>query len=166
MRIEIVKGVDADRVRVVRDDGTRAETRFPKKGPVPHDGVHVIVEHGFGLGNAFWGLVAAGRHPEEIAKLAAEAGHPSAKRADVPDASIIELVQAERLVECFEAEIWGGPSDLAVLQSVADAAMAQSKAPPVPLDEARVRRVREDLAAFSAEWRALSHGEALSFDWP
>ena len=166
MRIDIAKGTADDAIAITRADGSRAETRFPKKGPIPHDGVHVIVERALGFRRAFWGHVAGGRHPEEIAKLASEAGHPSAKRAREPDAAIVEMIQAERLVECFGAEVWGGPSALDVLQSVADAAMGQSKAPPVELTPAAVARIREDLGAFSTAWRALKVGESFSFDWP
>lgn len=166
MRITISKGGNDDRIAVMRDDGSRAETRFPKKGPIPHDGVHVIVERALGLDRAFWGHVAKGRHPEEIAALAAEAGHPSAKRARDPDPSIIEMIQAERLVECFEAEVWGGPGQLCVLQSVADAAMAQSRVPPLVLTASAVAAIRTDLAAFSSAWRAMAIGGTMSFDWP
>lgn len=166
MRIEIVKGTGDDAIHVTRADGTRAATRFPKKGPVPHDGVHVIIERALGMRRAFWGHVAGGRHPEEIAALAAAAGHPSAKRAKAPDASIVEMIQAERLVECFEAEIWSGPGELSVLQSVADAAMAQSLVPSVALSEAAVARIRADLAEFTSTWRATKTGETMGFDWP
>ncbi|OFW98515.1 MAG: hypothetical protein A3E78_10235 [Alphaproteobacteria bacterium RIFCSPHIGHO2_12_FULL_63_12] len=165
MRIDITKGTSDDAIAIERADGTRALTRFPKKGPLPHDGVHAIVERALGFRRAFWGHVAGGRHPEDIARLAAEAGHPSAKRAGDPDASIVEMIQAERLVECFEAEIWGGPAALDVLQSVADAAMGQSRVPCVPLSPAAVARIRSDLAAFAAAWRALRVGEIYSFDW-
>jgi hypothetical protein len=76
MWIEIVKGTDDDAVHVTRADGSRASTRFPKKGPVPHDGVHAIVERALGMRRAFWGHVANGKHPEDIAALAAAAGPP------------------------------------------------------------------------------------------
>ncbi|MEJ2410561.1 MAG: hypothetical protein P8Y48_14945 [Novosphingobium sp.] len=35
-------------------------------------------------------------------------GHASASRAQVPDPAIVELPQAERPVECFEADFWAG----------------------------------------------------------
>lgn len=166
MRIEIAKGLTDDMITVFRADRSRAETRFPKKGPIPHDGVHVIVERALDFKSAFWGHVARGRHPEEIQKIAAEAGHPSAKRAAAPDPSIIELIQAERLVECFEAEVWGGPSQLEVLQSVADAAMAQSLVPSVALSKEAVDEIRANLADFSARWKTLKTVESFTFDWP
>ena len=37
MRVTIVKGSVDDRVEIRRADGSAAETRFPKKGPVPHE---------------------------------------------------------------------------------------------------------------------------------
>lgn len=166
MRIDICKGLKDDTLTITRSNGSKAVTRFPKKGPIPHDGVHLIVERALSMRRAFWGYIAQGRHPEDIAKLAADAGHPSAKRASAPDVAIIELVQAERLVECFEAEVWGGAGDIAVLKSVADAAMFQSMVPSVPLPLDAVARIREELAAFSADWRALAVGESLSLDWP
>jgi class 3 adenylate cyclase len=76
------------------------------------------------------------------------------------------MIQAERLVECFEAEIWGGPGDLTVLRSVADAAMTQSCVPAVALAADAVARIRADLAAFTSTWRAMNPGETMRFDWP
>ena len=86
MRIIITKGERDDRIEVLRADGSGASTRFPRKGPVPHDATHYVVESGLGITKGFWGLVAAGRHPEEIAEIAKAAGHASAKRASRPGA--------------------------------------------------------------------------------
>jgi hypothetical protein len=56
---------------------------------VPHDAVHVIVERELGLVGGFWGMVAGGRHPEEIQALAeGRRACRSASRAAVPDAGI------------------------------------------------------------------------------
>ncbi|MCW1402199.1 hypothetical protein OKA06_07605 [Novosphingobium sp. MW5] len=93
MRIEITKGEKDDAIAVTRDDGSTAFTGFPKKGPVPHDGVHFFVEQELGLARGFWGMVSAGHHPEELAELAKAAGHASAKRFGDPDPAIIELLQ-------------------------------------------------------------------------
>ncbi|MCG8591546.1 MAG: hypothetical protein MJE66_19800 [Proteobacteria bacterium] len=67
MRVDFTKGRDSDAVSIERADGTVAATRFPKKGPVPHDAIHLLVEEELGLSRAFWGRVAAGAHPEDIA---------------------------------------------------------------------------------------------------
>jgi hypothetical protein len=165
MRIEVTKDKTDDAIRITRADGSAANTRFPKKGPFPHDLVHVAVEETLGLRHAFWGMIASGRHPEEIGALASSLGHSSAAKAHVPDPSIIELIQAERLVECFEAEIWGGPTELEVLQSVADAAFSASLVPRIELSPEAVSAVRARLTALRADWDALPHGGTLSCDW-
>ena len=170
LRIEITRDRTDDRIHIRRDDGSVAETRFPKKGPFPHDLVHVVVEDALGLRGAFWGLVDGGRHPEDIQALADSLGHASAAKAHAPDPAIVELIQAERLVECFEAEIWaeiwGGPADLASLRSVADAAFAQSQVPRLRLSDAAVADIRARLAAFRAEWAALPLQGTLACTWP
>ncbi|MDP3458249.1 MAG: hypothetical protein Q8S09_03145 [Hyphomonas sp.] len=165
MRIEITKGKAEDFIRVTREDGTIAETRFPKKGPFPHDLVHAVVEDELGFRSAFWGMIAGGRHPEEIGALAASLGHASAAKAHDPDPSIIELIQAERLVECFEAEIWGGPAALEDLQAVADAAFSASRVPRVVLAPEKVTAIRERLAAFGRDWNGLPISGTLRCDW-
>lgn len=165
MRIEITKGKTEDFIRITRANGAVAETRFPKKGPFPHDLVHVVVEDALELKQGFWGTIAGGRHPEDIQALAAALGHASASKAEVPDPSIIELIQAERLVECFEAEIWGGPAALEDLQSVADAAFSQSRVPRIVLTEAGVAAIRDRLARLSAEWTALPVGGKIACAW-
>jgi hypothetical protein len=165
MRIEITKGKSEDFIRIARCNGETADTRFPKKGPFPHDLVHVVVEETLGLKHAFWGMIASGRHPEEIAALASSLGHSSAAKAHVPAPSIVELIQAERLVECFEAEIWGGPAALDDLQSVADAAFSASRVPRIALTEAAVSDIRAGLARLGAEWNALPSGGTLACDW-
>lgn len=165
MRIDVTKGLKDDGIRITRADGSAASTHFPKKGPFPHDLVHIVVEETLGLRNAFWGMIAAGRHPEEIGALASSLGHASAAKAHVPDPSIIELIQAERLVECFEAEIWGGPAALEDLQSVADAAFSASLVPRVVLSPDDVAAIRNRLTALQAQWNSLPPGGTLGCDW-
>ncbi len=165
MLIEITKGKTEDYIRITRANGDTAETRFPKKGPFPHDLVHAVVEETLGLKHAFWGMIAAGHHPEALAALASSMGHSSAAKAHLPDPSIVELIQAERLVECFEAEIWGGPAALDDLQSVADAAFSASLVARIVLTESGVARIRARLASLSADWNALPVGGKISCDW-
>lgn len=165
MKIEIVKGLRDDTLTATRDDGSVARCTFPKKGPIPHDAVHFFVERAFGFRRGFWGMVAGGVSPDDVGAIASAAGHASASKAHVPGEEIVELLQAERLVECFEAEIWGGPAELGTLQSVADAGFAQSFVASVPLDQARVETVRSGLSGFSAAWMTLKTGQSLMLDW-
>lgn len=165
MLIEITKGQRDDAIRIVRADGTTAATRFPKKGPVPHDAVHWFVERGLGVNDAFWGKIAAGAHPEELAALAKAAGHASASRAGEPDAGIVELLQAERLVECFEAELWSMASDDAGLIALAETACAASRVPVPALTPATIAAIRGPLGAFATDWSAAPQGHTVVLDW-
>jgi hypothetical protein len=165
MRIEITKRQSHDRIRVTRSDGSVAETTFPKKGPVPHDAVHWFVERELGLTHGFWGMVAAGRHPEEIGAIAKAAGHASASRAEVPDAAIVELLQAERLVECFEADLWGGGSNAADFLALAETACETSHVPLPQFKCQNIESVRDALGQFARTWIAAPDGHQVSLDW-
>lgn len=167
MRITFTKGQREDWITIVRDDGSRAETRFPHKGPVPHDAVHLFVEAGLGLDHAFWGLIAGGRHPEELSELAKAAGHASAKRAGVPDASIVELLQAERLVEVFEADLWSGShGDEGALLDLGQTACSYSHVPMPNVPDAGVTTIQMAIADFAQRWAAVPIGQVAQFSWP
>lgn len=165
MRIVLTKGVREDHVAITRADGSQAAFDFPKKGPVPHVAFHYFVESGLGLGQGFWGLVAGGMDPEAVGAMAAAAGHASAKRARVPDASIVELLQAERLVECFEAESWSGANDNDGIRAMARAGWEASHVAPLELAGEVLDAIRQALSAFSERWRALATGASLQLDW-
>ena len=166
MRITIIKGEREDRIEAVRADGSRALTSFPHKGPVPHDAVHFYVESALGIPDAFWGRVAAGNHPEEIQDIAKAAGHASASRGTVPDSSIVRLVQAERAVECFEADLWGGGSgDPETLRAMVCAGCEQSLVPPIHVSDEAIDNIRSNLGGLVARWDAAERGEELILEW-
>ena len=166
MRITITKSERADSIEAVRGDGSHVRTSFPHKGPLPHDLVHFVVESKLGIERGFWGMVAGGRHPEEIAGLAKAAGHASAKRAGVPDASIVPLVQAERAVECFEADLWGGSDgDPDNLRAMIAAGCEQSLVPGIALSGAVTGRIRASLRELLDDWSALPRDQAITLEW-
>lgn len=165
MRIEITKRARDDEIVVTRSDGSSVRTTFPKKGPVPHDAVHLFVEEELQLERGFWGMVASGHDPEEIQEIARAGGHASAKRMGAPDAAIVELLQAERIVECFEADLWGGCGAAADLIAVAATACEASLVPLPEIDEAAVDRIRARLGAFAREWIAAPQGYCAALVW-
>ncbi|MFL6722503.1 MAG: hypothetical protein ACJ8FT_11995 [Sphingomonas sp.] len=166
MRITITKGDRGDSIEAIRADGSRVSTLFPHKGPVPHDAVHFFVESELGIASGFWGQVASGRHPEEVQEIAKAGGHASAKRASVPDAAIVPMLQAERAVECFEADLWsGGEGDPDSLRSVIGAGCAHSLVPPVEVSDRAIERIRSGLADLRSRWSSLPKGDSLSFEW-
>jgi hypothetical protein len=167
VRITITKGQSEDRLDIDRDDGSRVSTIFPHKGPIPHDFVHLAVESELGFDRGFWGMVAAGHHPEAIQEMAKAAGHASAKRAEVPAEDFVEAIQAERIVEAFEADHWsGGAGDPTSVSYMAEAGCAQSLVAAPPLDDATVARVRARIAAFAEDWAQLATGQSMTVEWP
>ncbi|WP_288804441.1 hypothetical protein [uncultured Novosphingobium sp.] len=171
MEIVITKGLASDHIAIRRASGEAIETTFPKKGPVPHDAVHFFVEQGLGFARGFWGLVAEGRHPEELAELAKVGGHASAARAREPDAQIVQLLQAERLVECFEADLWSGGCDDEALWAMARTACESSFVPLPPSLQTMAQRdalgrVRDAIAAFACDWFDGGEGFVARLDWP
>ena len=165
MRITITKGRQDDRIEIRRDDGSEAVTHFPKKGPIPHDYVHYAVEQGFGLNDGFLGKVAAGHHPEVIVEMAKRGGHASASRAREPDPDIVEMIQAERLVECFEADMWSGGADNDSLREMAAGGWSQSFVPALTLDDTVIDSVRQNIRDFSQQWSNLPAGERIELKW-
>jgi hypothetical protein len=166
MRITITKGERSDRIDALRANGGKVSTTFPHKGPIPHDAVHFFVESGLGISDGFWGMVAEGHHPEEIAGIAKEAGHASAKRACVPDPAIIPIIQAERTVECFEADLWsGGDSHPDMIRATIAAGCAQSLVPIVEITDEAIDSIRSELTEFLRRWTAGEPGERLVLDW-
>lgn len=132
---------------------------------MPHDAVHYFVEDGLGFTRGFWGIVAAGQHPEQVSELAKAAGHASSKRAQIPNASIIELLQAERLVECFEASLWDGGCAPDQFREIAGAACAASHVPLPELTDAVINDVALKVASLSQEWEAAPNGHVWQFAW-
>ena len=165
MEIRITKGTACDRIEVRRSDGSVVGTDFPKKGPVPHDVVHFFVESELGVVEGFWGMVASGRHPEEIQDIAKVAGHPSASRPSAPDPAIVPIVQAERIVECFEADLWSGGGDSQTFRDVVQAGCEQSLVSVLPISDGAIDRIRGQLTDFRARWSTLAVGDSCQFEW-
>lgn len=167
MRITITKGEKEDHLDMERSDGSRASTLFPHKGPIPHDFVHYAVESELGFDRGFWGLIASGHDPEEVQELAKTAGHASARRAQVPAEDFVPAIQAERIVEAFEADHWsGGAGDPAGVIYMVEAGCEQSLVAAPPMDDSAVARIRSRLADFAGKWAALKPGEAIVLEWP
>lgn len=165
MDVEITKGQDQDFIEVRRHDGSTAKTTFPKRGLFPHDAVHLVVESELQMETGFWGRVAAGSTPEDVGAVAIAGGHRSSSRALTPREDLVELVQAERLVECFEAELWSEPSSLDTFIGVLDAACCQSKVQSPKLSRQNIRNIRKELNALYNRWRRLRIGDTLALFW-
>jgi hypothetical protein len=166
LEVTITKGMAQDSIVVRRGSEEAASFAFPKKGPIPHDYVHLVVEGAFGLRDGFWGMVSRGIPPQDIQEIAKAGGHASASRAVAPAPEIVELIQAERLVECFEADLWSGGADHETFRSIAAAACTQSFVPCPALADDTLDSVRANIAAFARACIAAPTGAHFSFNWP
>ncbi len=166
MQILVTKGQRADRIEAKRGDGSIAREEVPHKGPVAHDLVHFAVETELGFDNGFWGMVAAGHEPQDIVEIAKAAGHASAKRADVPAPHFVQAIQVERIVECFEAELWSAGTDNESLRAMARSGCDQSRVDCPQLGDEAIDRVRCRLRTLAGQWAELTIGETLALDWP
>lgn len=165
MEVTITKGLDDDHISVRRADGSAADSRFPKKGPVPHDAIHYIVEQALGLARGFWGTIAEGLHPDEVQDRAKAGGHASAKRATPPDGAIIQLLQAERIVEAVEAALWSRSNDLDGIRDMAFVGCDASHLPCPELPDAALARIMADVGALFEDWVPAPIGHRFQFGW-
>ncbi len=165
MKIVVTKDSDGYELLALRADQAEESSTFPNKGWFPHDLVHFVVEQEFGFRSAFWGRVGAGTTILDVASLAKAGGHASAVRADEPDDDIVELVQAERIVECFEAELWADSADNEAFRAILDAACRQSKVATPDLGDESIDVVRRRLYELGDVWRELNVGESLTLVW-
>lgn len=132
---------------VIERAGAPAETiRCPKQGIIPHDMVHYAVESTLAHGG-FLGMVAEG----EAAGFATQGGDSEES--------------VERLVECFQAEMWGGrvPAD-ELLETYKIACQARGHA-AMPVSGEGVERVRASLAKLSERWAAVRINGSLVLEF-
>lgn len=137
-----------------RDHGSSTQWPMPKQGILPHDFVHYIVEDTLNLKQGFYGIIAnavvipKSSPPWDVAEFMIE--------------DSIEPLQAESLVECFQAELWNNnqPSEnfLEILQ-----VSCEKREIPMPqnITEADLQKVRLRLQDFRHQWETLGIGESI-----
>lgn len=103
--------------------------------------------------------------PVEVAARAKRGGHASATRAQTPSPEVVELIQAERLVECFEAELWGTVGDMQTLLETAKAGFAQSRVPVLQINIDEIDAIRSELVNLGRTWRGMQPGDSIDLLW-
>ena len=142
MRLTFSKGAGKyDALPVERDGHAPERIDCPKQGIIPHDMVHYAVEAE--LGGGFLGLVADGA--------------PAAFTTAGGDSE--EAI--ERLVECFQAEMWGGRVPAGELLAAYVHACEARGHLSVPVPTEAVVRIRDRLDALSGQWAAVPVGGDL-----
>jgi hypothetical protein len=142
-----------DRLTCVRDDGTSTSGDMPRQGILPHDAFHFVVEHTLGWREAFFGQVAHGVSLDHITSKLHGIKVDWSKNA--------QALQAESLVECLQAEQWGGAADPETFRETLAVSCKRRHVPAPVLSAEDLVKVKAALRAFGAEWRALNPGQAL-----
>ena len=152
------RGRGHDQIAVVRSDATQLSWRFPTYGgTVPHDLIHLVVEAGFGLREAFWGLVDAGADPAHINAAAARlerdrfSGFGENRR---------ELLMAEGLaaVHWFDTAI----EDADLCDVIAERCASFEVEAPTTTNPERVAAVRAAITVVRARWRRCAPNGQLA----
>jgi len=146
MRLIFTKlGGKHDELRIERGGQAPQTLACPKQGIIPHDMVHYAVETSLSH-RGFLGLVADG----QAATYATAGG--------VSEESI------ERLVEVFQAEMWGGRvATEAFLVTYEEACGARGHA-AVPVSAGEVEAIRARLDQLTADWSAVPTNGSLTLN--
>lgn len=143
----------ADALACVQTDGSVTAGEMPRQGILPHLAFHFVVETTLGWRDAFFGQVALGAALDHVARrLHGEKGEWSKNT---------QALQSESLVECLQAEQWGGAADPATFAETLVAACRRRGVPPPDITNEKLVAVRTALREFGAAWRPLGPGASL-----
>ena len=143
----------ADMLTCIRTDGSSTWHEMPRQGILPHDAFHFVVESTLGWHDAFFGQVAAGRSLTDVMKKLHGGSATWTKNT--------QALQSESVIECLEAEQWGGPSDPAEFAQRIVRTSRRHGVPPPDITAEEVERIRIALREFGAVWRPLPPGGSV-----
>jgi hypothetical protein len=156
MLVRFTKGPAAsqsDLLTCIRPDGSKTTREMPRQGILPHEAVHFVVESVLAWHDALFGMLARGGSLDAVTV--------KHRGRELEWQKATQARQAESLVECLEAEQWGGPNDPATFaEKLVLACRRRGVAPPDVTPE-EVEQVRGKLRAFGAAWRPIAPGESL-----
>ena len=134
-----------DDLLIERADRSSETVRCPKQGIIPHDMVHYAVESILAH-RGFLSLVSDGQ-PAGFATTGADSEEA-----------------IERLVETFQAELWGGRVPAEELLATYEHACAARGHSPVPIAAGEVDGIRDRLDALTAQWAAVPVNGSLTVE--
>lgn len=144
MRLSFTKQAGKhDSLLIEREGGPPLRLTAPKQGIIPHEMVHYAVESVL-VGRGFLNIIADGAEPTFAT------GGGAAEEA------------AERLVEVFQAELWGGAVPVEELLATYHHACAARGHAAVPVSADDIAAIRARLAELGTAWAATAVGETLT----
>lgn len=148
MRLIFTKGGGKhDDLRIERDEAPPETVACPKQGIIPHEMIHFAVESTLARGG-FLALVAQGR----------DAGFATLGGA--------QEEAVERLVECFQAEMWGGRVPAADLIAAYEHACGARGHPAAPVSQPEIEAIRALVDQLTQRWAALPVGDSIAVEVP
>jgi hypothetical protein len=132
-----------DDLSIARDGQSTETIACPKQGIIPHDMIHYAVESVL-VERGFLSLVADGQ----------------AAGFRVMGESASEAV--ERLVETFQAEMWGGRVRVEELLDVYEHACGERGHAAAPVSPSDVSLIRTRIDELTSQWAALPVGGSLT----
>lgn len=136
-----------DSLEMRRPDGRVEVIDCPKQGILPHDMVHLAVEH------------VLSRHGFVVRVAQGEAA--SFQMGSEPESDGVE-----RLVEVMQADGWSGwRTPASELLSLYEVTCAARECPALPVSEADVEAVRLRLLALEAQWAEVAVGGSLTLSF-
>lgn len=143
----------ADTLTCIRPDGTSTAGAMPRQGILPHDMFHFAVETALGWREAFFGQIAHGASLDYLtAKLHGQV---------VDWSKLPQALQCESLVECLQAEQWGGAADPATFAETLAVTCRRRGVPPPELTPHALEKAKAALRELGAAWRPLAAGRTL-----
>jgi hypothetical protein len=161
MLVRFTKGplsARSDTLTCTRPDGTVSETEMLRQGILPHEAFHFVVETVLGPLEAFFGRIAAG---ETLAEVTA-CFHATEKKFSLHDTPGRQI---EALIDCLQADQWGGASDPKAFTKALAQASRKRHVSPLKIESERLTAIRIALRGFGAEWRPLAAGKSLDRQW-
>lgn len=156
MLVRFTKGpiaAKADWLTCVREDGSVTSGDMPRQGILPHDVFHFVVETTLGWSEAFFGQIARGVSLDQIA------AKRNGQRIDWSKRE--QALQSESLVECLQAEQWGGAATPETFCETLATTCRQKHVMPPHVTAEDLRRIRTALRELGAAWRPLPPGGIL-----
>lgn len=142
-----------DTLTCVRPDGSTTWSEMPRQGILPHEAFHFVVESTLDWHDAFFGRIARG---ENISDVTARLHNPK-----IESSKNAQAVQCEALIECLQADQWGGASDPVTFAEKLITTCRRRHVPPPDINAEELTLVRTALREFGATWRPLPPGQSL-----
>lgn len=142
-----------DTLTCVRPDGSTTVGEMTRQGILPHQAFHFVVETTLRWRDSFFGHVARGGTLEQVTSQLHAPKIDASKHA--------QALQCEALIECLQADQWGGASDPVTFAETLIRTCRRRHVPPPDIDADELTRVRAALREFGAAWRPLPPGQSL-----